>query len=58
MVSALTIEFALKRGPASGAHYYLVQAIGNFSGYIQNLANNQQVGVVSDMTTMCILPSA
>lgn len=49
-----TIEQSLGISPNAGAIYhYVVKSETTFQGYLQHLVNNAQVGVITDMTTVC-----
>ena len=52
-VSAL--EEAMRLTPEPGQFHYNVEIDGGFSGYLQHLVQNRQVGSLSDMTNVCVL---
>jgi hypothetical protein len=53
-----TIETGAGVTPISTRYHYVIQAEGAFNGFLQHLVNNQQAGVVTDMTTVCALNGA
>lgn len=56
ILSAAAIEAGLNRTPTAGMYHYVIKAEGSFTGFLQHLVTNQQAGVVTDMTTACLLP--
>ena len=53
-----TIETGAAMTPTPTRYHYVIQAEGAFNGFLQHLVNNQQAGVVTDMTTVCALNGA
>ena len=53
-VSAL--QEAMRFTPEPGQFHYNVKIDGGFSGCLQHLVQNRQVGSLSDMTNVCVLP--
>ncbi|MBL8628947.1 MAG: hypothetical protein JNM81_04925 [Rhodospirillaceae bacterium] len=43
--------------PTSTQYHYVIKVENSFTGFIQHLVNNKSVGVITDMTAMCLLPS-
>ncbi len=41
--------------PSSSMYHYVIKVEGNFTGHIQHLVNNQNAGVITDMTAVCTL---
>lgn len=56
-VSVPAIETAVGTAPA-GMFHYVVKTESAFTGYMQNLVNNVQAGVTTDMTVACALTAA
>ena len=54
-VTALAIETQMGHPATTGPYHYVVQVEGTFSGFLQNLVNNTQVGVTTDMSAACTL---
>ncbi len=54
LLSAADIETAIG-APTSGMFHYVIETDAQFTGYLQHLVNNIQVGVVTDMTTACAM---
>ena len=54
-ITVATIEAAANITPAEGAFHYNIRAEGGFSGFLQHLVDNQQAGVITDMTTACAI---
>jgi len=52
-----TIQNAIGYTPASDVYHYVIKAEGTFTGFLQHLVSNSNVGVTTDMTTMCQLPA-
>jgi len=50
-----TIETALGITPTSVMYHYAIKAEGAFTGFLQHLVTNKQAGVVTDMTTTCVI---
>ncbi len=55
VVTVAAIEAAANITPAESAFHYNIRAEGGFSGYLQHLVDNQQAGVITDMTTACAI---
>ena len=55
LVSAM--EQAASFAPTSDTSDYVVTVNVQFTGYLQHLVNNQQVGAFTDMTAVCSLPT-
>jgi cysteinyl-tRNA synthetase len=49
------IETAANIKPTSGMYHYVLKARSSFTGFLQNLVDNTQVGVITDMTTACTM---
>lgn len=58
LVTMAAIEAAINVQPSTGMFHYVVKAESAFTGFLQHLLNNAQVGVVTDMTTTCDLRGA
>jgi len=58
IVPISTIQTAIGITPTSVQYHYVIKTEGTFNGFLQHLVNNQTVGVITDMTTMCKLPTA
>src|SRR6185436_10719170 len=41
--------------PPAGVLHYVVKIEGTFTGFLQHLVTNTQAGVVTDMTTACVM---
>ena len=54
IVAVSTVEETVG-APASEMYHYVFRVEGEFTGFLQHLVNNVQVGVVTDMTTACSL---
>jgi len=55
IISIDTIERGAAIVPTADMYQYALQIEGSFTGYLQHLVNNTQVGVITDMTTVCAL---
>jgi hypothetical protein len=55
IVTAAAIEAGIGITPAADMYHYTIKAEGGFSGFMQHLVDNQQAGVVTDMTTACAI---
>ena len=55
VVSVAAIEAAVGITPAEGMFHYNIRPDGGFSGFMQHLVDNQQAGVITDMTTACAI---
>lgn len=53
IVPVATIEAQNNLTPADGMYHYVIKADTPFTGFLQHLVNNVQVGVTTDMTTAC-----
>ena len=53
-----TIETAAEILPPVDMLHYLIALRGPFTGYLQHRVNNQQAGVVTDMSTVCTIGAA
>ncbi|MHB1207239.1 MAG: InlB B-repeat-containing protein, partial [Rhodospirillaceae bacterium] len=53
VVPVATIEAQNNLTPADGMYHYVIKADTPFTGFLQHLVNNLQVGVTTDMTTAC-----
>ena len=53
-VSVAAIE-AASGAPAPGMYHYVVKVEGVFTGFLQHLVTNTKAGVITDMTTACLL---
>jgi len=45
----------IKLTPSAGMFHYVINRVGPFTGFLQHLVTNNQVGVVTDMTTACTM---
>jgi len=54
LVSIPTLEAAIG-GPFPNTYHYVVKAEGIFTGFLQHLVNNAKAGVITDMTTACLM---
>jgi virginiamycin B lyase len=52
------IEAAANINPGSTIYHYVLKLEGSFSGYLQHLVNNKSSGVITDMTTTCLMKAA
>jgi hypothetical protein len=50
-----TIETGATVTPTSDQLHYVITAQSSFTGYLQHRVNNQQAGVITDMSTVCTL---
>jgi hypothetical protein len=57
IIPITTIQNAIGFTPSSSDFHYAIRAEGTFNGFLQHLVTNSNVGVVTDMTTMCQLPA-
>jgi hypothetical protein len=57
IIPITTIQNAIGFSPSSSDFHYAIRAEGTFNGFLQHLVTNTNVGVVTDMTTMCQLPA-
>lgn len=55
LLSVATIESSVGFSPSDGMYHYVIKTEGAFTGFLQHLVNNVQVGVITDMTTSCSL---
>jgi hypothetical protein len=53
-----TLESAIGLSPSGSMYHYVIKAEGPFTGFLQNLVNNLQAGVTTDLTTECALGGA
>ncbi len=53
IVTVAAIEAGARITPAPDMFHYTIKPEGAFTGFLQHLVNNQQVGVITDMTTVC-----
>ncbi len=53
VVGVAAIESAANIRPASDMFHYIIKPEGSFTGFLQHLVNNQKVGVITDMSTVC-----
>lgn len=51
------IQTAIGISPTSSQFHYVIKTEGSFTGFLQHLVNNSSAGVITDMTTMCQLPT-
>lgn len=58
VLAVTTIEASAGIHPTSSQYHYVVKAESAFTGFMQNLVNNTQAGVITDMTTACALAMA
>jgi len=54
-IPVATIEAGIKLTPSAGMFHYVINRVGPFTGFLQHLVTNNQVGVVTDMTTACTM---
>lgn len=54
-VSVAAMEAATNITPTESMYHYNIRAEGGFSGYLQHLVDNQQAGVITDMSTACAI---
>ncbi len=52
-----TLENAIGIAATPARSHYIVTVQNLFTGYIQHLLNNTQVGVITDMSTVCTFPA-
>lgn len=55
IVSVADIEAAAAINPGTTIYHYNIIIENAFTGFLQHLVNNAQVGVITDMTTVCSL---
>ncbi|MDX2145390.1 MAG: DUF4185 domain-containing protein [Rhodospirillaceae bacterium] len=55
IVSVTAMEAGAGIAPTAVQYHYVVKADGVFTGFLQHLVDNRQVGVITDMTTVCAL---
>jgi len=55
VIPVSAIEAGIGLVPTAGMFHYVISRVGPFSGFLQHLVANNQVGVVTDMTTACVL---
>lgn len=55
LLQVATIEQAIGFTPSSSTFHYNIQLTSSLDGYLQNLVDNQQVGVITDMSAVCTL---
>jgi hypothetical protein len=58
IIPVAAIQAAIGYTPVADVYHYVIRAEGTFSGFLQHLVSNSNVGVTTDMTTMCQLPAA
>jgi uncharacterized repeat protein (TIGR02543 family) len=58
LVSVSAIEAQVKITPSDGMYHYVIKAEAPFSGFLQHLLNNTTAGMITDMSTYCILRGA
>lgn len=58
IVSVAAMEAAAGITPNASQYHYVVKTEGAFTGFLQHLVDNRQVGVITDMTTVCALSGA
>jgi cysteinyl-tRNA synthetase len=49
------IELGANIKPSGSMYHYVLKVESAFTGFLQNLVNNTQAGVITDMTTACAL---
>jgi hypothetical protein len=54
-IPVASIEAGIGVTPAADMFHYTIQAEGGFNGFLQHLVDNQQAGVITDMTTACAI---
>ncbi len=54
VISEASIEASIGQA-TSGMFHYTIKAEGAFTGFLQHLVDNQQAGVITDMTTACAI---
>jgi hypothetical protein len=52
------IESGANITPSGSMYHYVLKVQSAFTGFLQNLVNNSQVGVITDMTTACAMTAA
>ena len=57
VLSVSAIEAAAGITPTAAIAHYIVTVQNKFIGYIQHLLTNSQVGVITDMSTVCTFPA-
>ena len=58
VVTVATMETSARIARDSAPGHYVVKAESTFTGFIQHLVYNQKAGVITDMTTACIVSNA
>ena len=53
ILSVPDIEADIGLSPTANMNHYVVKVEGTFTGFLQHLVNNVQVGVITDMTNVC-----
>ncbi len=57
IVPMTTIASSAGIGVLSTRYHYVVKVENSFGGFIQHLVDNKSVGVITDMSAMCALPT-
>ena len=57
VLTVSSIETTLKITPTSSIPHYTISVQGSFTGYLQHLLTNNKVGIITDMSTVCSLPT-
>ena len=55
IVPVAAMEAAASITPNALQYHYVIKAEGAFTGFLQHLVDNKQVGVITDMTTVCAI---
>jgi hypothetical protein len=58
VLTVAAIEAGAQITPTAGMYHYVIKTEGVFTGFLQHLVNNQLVGVITDMTTVCAFGAA
>lgn len=53
VLTMAAIEAGANIRPTSDMFHYIIKPEGTFTGFLQHLVNNQLVGVITDMSTVC-----
>jgi len=57
VLTVAAIEQGAGITPVAGQLHHVIRIENSFRGFLQHLVNNQRAGVITDMTTVCTLPT-
>ncbi len=52
------VEAGANVQPGTTIYHYVLKLEGSFTGYLQHLVNNKSTGVITDMTTTCLMKAS